>query len=85
MPESQQLADGGCESLKTQQRLRVAVRKGAQERYQADQGRRPPVGQTAERITLAGLLGMKLNEHGETFGDREKHDRNMDELYGIES
>ena len=64
--------------------MRVAVRKGAQERNEADQGRRPPVGQTAERITLAGLLGMKLDEHGEAFGDREKHGRNMDELYGIE-
>jgi hypothetical protein len=84
MRESQQSADVGCESLKAQQRLRVAFRKRAQERYQADQGRRPPVGQTAERITLAGLLGMKLYEHGEAFGDREKHGRNMDELYGIE-
>jgi hypothetical protein len=29
-------------------------------------------------------LGMKLDEHGEAFGDQEKHGRNMDELYGIE-
>jgi hypothetical protein len=34
--------------LKTQQRLRVAIRKGAQKGDKADQGRRPPVGQTAE-------------------------------------
>ena len=71
--------------LKTQQRLRVAVREGAQKRYEADQGRRPPVGQTAERIAPGGPLGMKLEEHGEAFGDREKHGRNMDELYAIES
>src|SRR5258707_4901399 len=71
--------------LKAQQGLRVAVRKGAQERHEADQGRRPPVGQTAERIALRDPLGMKLDEHGEAFGDREKHGRNMDELYGITS
>jgi hypothetical protein len=31
-----------------------------------------------------GPLGMNLEEHDEAFGDREKHGRNMDELYGIE-
>ena len=60
------------EGLKAQQCLRVAVREGAQECHKADQGGGPPVGQTAECITLAGLLGMKLDEHGEAFGDREK-------------
>ena len=70
--------------LEAEKRLRVAVRKGAQKRYKADQGRGPPVGQTAERITLGGPLGMNLDEHDEAFGDREKYGRNMNELYGIE-
>jgi hypothetical protein len=70
--------------LKTEKRLRVAVREGAQKRHEADQGRRPPVGQAAEGITLASPLGMNLEEHGEAFGDQEKHGRNMDELYEIE-
>lgn len=60
---------------KAEQRLRVAVRKGAQKGDEADQGRRPPVGETAEGITLASPLRMKLKEHGEAFGDQEKHDR----------
>ena len=61
------------ERLQAQQALCVAVRESAQERHKADQGRRPPVRQTAKRITLRGSLGMKLDEHGEAFGDREKH------------
>jgi hypothetical protein len=72
-------------ALKAQQGLRVAVWEGTQERHEAYQGCGPPVGQTAERITLRGPLGMKLDKHGEAFGDGEKHGRNMDELYGIES
>jgi hypothetical protein len=66
-----------AKALKAQQCLGVAVRKGAQERHEADQGRRPPVGQTAESITLRDPLGMKLQEHGEAFGDQEKHGKNM--------
>ena len=70
--------------LEAQQGLRVAVRQGAQERHEADQGRWPPVGQTTEGITPGGPLGMKLDEHDQAFGDQEKHGKNMDELYEIE-
>jgi hypothetical protein len=70
MPSGKALS-GERGRLKTQKRLRVAVREGAQKRDEADQGRRPPVGQTAECITLASPLGMKLEEHGEAFGDQK--------------
>ena len=59
------------ELLEAQQHLRAAVGHGAQERHEADQGCRPPIGQAAERIARRGLPGMDMEQHGKSLWYRE--------------